>query len=89
MTEPTIPDPSEATPERVDNTNALHRALVEHLIAETGVDVAPVVEAFIADGGLTADATDAAVAKGWIGRKAADDALRAAPVPVEEAVVKG
>ena len=75
MTIPTDLPPGE--PEKVDNTNALHRALVEQLITETGADVAPVVEAMIADGRLTAETVDASVKKGWISQNRADDAVLA------------
>ena len=85
MTIPTDLPPGE--PEKVDNTNALYRALVEQLITETGADVAPVVEAMIADGRLTAETVDAAVEKGWISQHRADDAVKAfddlKPLPVE------
>lgn len=85
MTIPTDLPPGE--PEKVDNTNALHRALVEQLITETGADVAPVVEAMIADGRLPAETVDAAVEKGWISQNRADDAVKAfddlKPPPVE------
>ena len=70
MTEPNIEQTGE--PEKVDNTNALHRALVERLISETGTDVSTVVEQMAADGRLAADEVTAAAAKGWIAEQAAD-----------------
>lgn len=85
MTIPTDLPPGE--PEKVDNTNALHRALVERLISETGTDVSTVVEQMAADGRLSAETVDAAVEKGWISQHRADDAVKAfddlKPLPVE------
>lgn len=73
MTIPTDLPPGE--PEKVDNTNALHRALVERLISVTGTDVSTVVEQMAADGRLSADEVTAAATRGWIAEQAADAAI--------------
>ena len=79
--------PPQGEPERVDNSNALYRALVEHLIAETGADVAPVVESMVADGRLTAESATTMIGKGWISRKRVDDAVKAIQTAREAANV--
>ena len=69
---------TDGTPERVDNTNAINRALLAALIAASGVDAATVVEAMAADGKLSAMDMDAAVEKGWIARERIDEAANTA-----------
>lgn len=81
-------DPGDTTPERVDNTNAINRALLAELVAATDVDVAAVVEQMAADGKLSTIDVDAVAEKGWIARKRIDDAwtepvAEAMPVDVE------
>lgn len=61
--------PPQGEPERVDNSNALHRALVERLVAESGIDVSAVVESLAADGRICDADVDAAAAKGWVDAK--------------------
>ncbi len=64
-------------PEKVDNTNAIHRRFVAELMAVSTVDAAATVEAMIGEGALSATDVETVVEKGWISRKRADDAVEA------------
>jgi hypothetical protein len=65
--------PPEPTPEKVDNTNAILRAVIEQMAADAGTDVAAVVEQMAAAGKLSAADVDTAAKKGWVTGKRADD----------------
>lgn len=56
----------DGTPEKVDNSNVIARALVEQIAADAGTDTAVVVEALAADGRIAETDVDAAADKGWI-----------------------
>ncbi len=60
------PGRPEATPEKVDNTNAIIREVLGDIARAQGVDVAAVIDRMAADGKLTADDVDAAERRGWI-----------------------
>ena len=77
-----LPDESIPTPDKVDNTNVMSRALAFSLLDDPQRDPVAVLDALVADGRIGASDVDVVASKGWIDGKASAALKKRVAAPV-------